>query len=88
MTDLRVTKRRWFKVYANECINGSIRWQMSAEERGVWYDLLAFSAVCSNTGIICDRDGRPLPRPFIANRLNISQNSSTRLSRNVALKDV
>ena len=39
----------------------------------MWYDLLVFSAVCSNTGMISDRDGRPFPPSFIANRLNISQ---------------
>ena len=71
--DLRTTKRRWFKLHANECLNGSIRWQLTAEERGVWYDLLVFSAVCSNTGMISDRDGNPFPLSFIANRLNISQ---------------
>jgi len=69
--DLRTTKRRWFKLYPNECINGSIRWQLSPAERGVWYDLLAFSALCSNTGIIADRDNKALPHSFLANRLNI-----------------
>ena len=73
MVDLRITKRRWFKLHANECLNGSIRWQLTAEERGVWYDLLVFSAVCSNTGLISDRDGNAFPLAFIANRLNINQ---------------
>ena len=69
--NLRTTKRRWFKLYPNECINGSIRWQLSPAERSVWYDLLAFSAISSNIGLIADRDGKPLPHSFIANRLNI-----------------
>ena len=69
--DLRTSKRRWFKLYSNECINGSIRWQLSPAERSVWYDLLAFSAITSNIGLIADRDGKPLPHSFIANRLNI-----------------
>ena len=71
--DLRTSKRRWFKLYPNECINGSIRYQLSPAERSVWYDLLAFSAICSNTGLIADRDGKPLPHAFIANRFYVPE---------------
>ena len=71
-TDLRTSKRRWIKLYPNECLSGSIRWQLTPQERSAWYDLLFFSSVCSNTGDICDRDKNPIPRSFIANRLNIS----------------
>jgi len=55
-----------------ECLNGSIRYQLTSEERGTWYDLLNFAAICTNHGIISDRDGRAYPHNFIANRLNIS----------------
>jgi hypothetical protein len=55
-----------------ECLEGSIRYQLEADERGVWYDLLNFAAVCSEPGIISDRDGRSYPHTFIANRLNVS----------------
>jgi len=67
----RTQKRRWFKFYAAESINGSIRYQCTPAERGTWYDLLAFSSLCTNTGTICDREGVPFPLSFIANRLNI-----------------
>ena len=67
----RNTRRRWIKLYPMECINGSIRYQMKPDERGVWYDLLNFAAICSNDGTIADRDGNPYPYSFIANRLNI-----------------
>ena len=70
--DLRTTKRRWYKVYPAEWINGSIRYQMTSAQRGVWIDILSFASLCSNTGVICDRDGRALPLTFLANRLNIS----------------
>lgn len=66
------TRRRWIKLYPLECIDGSIRYQLTPSERGVWYDLLNFSAVCSNDGTISDRDGRPYPLSFIASRLNIT----------------
>jgi len=52
-------------------LDGSIRWQLEPDERGVWYDLLNYSALCSNYGSIADRDDRPYPHSFIANRLNI-----------------
>ncbi len=69
--ELRQGKRTWIKLYTLECLEGSIRYQLSAEERGVWYDLLIFSAICRNDGVISDRDGRAFPHSFIANRLNI-----------------
>ena len=69
--DFRSTKRRWIKLYPIETLNGSIRYQLSSAERGVWFDLLCFSSLCSNTGDICDRDGKTYPMDYIANRLNI-----------------
>jgi len=65
-------KRRWIKLYPIDCLEGSIRYQLEADERGVWYDLLQFSALCATPGFISDKDGRPYPHSFIANRLNIS----------------
>lgn len=65
------TRRRWIKLYPVECIDGSIRYQLTSDQRGVWYDLLNFAAICSNDGAIADRSGRPFPHSFIANRLNI-----------------
>jgi len=62
-------RRRWIKLYPVECITGSIRWQLTPDERGVWYDLLCLSAMSSLPGIIADRDGRALPHDFIASQL-------------------
>ena len=67
-----VARLKWIKLYPMECLNGSIRYQLTSEERGTWYDLLNFAAICTNHGTISDRDGRPYPHDFIANRLNIS----------------
>lgn len=64
-------QRRWIKLYPLQCLEGSIRYQLEPDERGVWYDLLNFSAVCVEPGVISDRDNRPYPHSFIANRLNI-----------------
>ena len=65
-------RRTWIKLYPIDCLEGSIRYQLEADERGVWYDLLNLSAICSTPGTISDKDNRPYPHNFIANRLNIS----------------
>jgi len=65
-------RKTWIKLYPLDCLEGSIRYQLEADERGVWYDLLNFAAICATPGIIADKDGRPYPHSFIANRLNIS----------------
>jgi hypothetical protein len=71
MNETRATWRRtWIKLYPQQCINGSIR-LLEPDERSVWYDLLAFSALCIEPGLISDNDRRPYPLKFIANRLNI-----------------
>jgi hypothetical protein len=65
-------QRRWIKLHIQQCLEGSIRWQLDPDERGVWYDLLVFAGVCQSEGWIGDRDNRAYPIEFIANRLNIS----------------
>ena len=64
-------KKTWIKIYPVECLEGSIRYQLEADERGVWYDLLNFAALCVQPGVISDNDSRPYPHSFIANRLNV-----------------
>ena len=64
-------RKPWIKLYPLDCLEGSIRYQLEPDERGVWYDLLNFAAVCATPGLIADKDQRPYPHSFIANRLNI-----------------
>ena len=64
-------RRPWLKLWAIECLEGSIRYQLDAAGRGTWYDLLALARICGQEGSISDRDGRPYPHAYIANRLNI-----------------
>ena len=66
-----MARRTWVKMWVIDCLEGSIRWQLNPAERSVWYDLILFSALCRRPGIISDKDGRPYPNEFIANRLNI-----------------
>ena len=63
----------WVKIWVRGWLHGSIRWQLEADERGVWADLIAMAGECGRDGAICDNDGRPFPRDFIANQLNIPQ---------------
>ena len=66
-----VWQKRWIKLYPMQCLDGSIRYELDSDERGVWYDLLNFTSICNMGGRICDRDEQPFPNSFIANRLNI-----------------
>lgn len=63
----------WVKLHINGWLHGSIRWQLDPAERGVWADLIALAGQCLSGGKVCDNDGRPYPRDFIANQLNIPQ---------------
>jgi len=67
------TRRAWVKFAVTGWLHGSIRWQLEPEERGVWADLICLAGECSQNGMICDNDGRPYPRQYIANQLNIPQ---------------
>ena len=64
-------RRPWLKLWAVESLEGSIRYQLSAAERGTWYDMLVLARICGQDGTIADRDSRPYPHTFVANRLNI-----------------
>ncbi len=66
-----MTRKTWIKMWVTDCIEGSIRYQLNPAERSVWYDLILYSALCERPGVISDKDGRPYPHSFIANRLNI-----------------
>lgn len=66
-------KKRWIKLYVTGWLHGTIRWQLSSEERGVWADFLALAGETQKDGAICDNDGRPLPLDFIASQFNIKR---------------
>ncbi len=66
-------KRSWVKLWVTGWLHGSIRWQLDPAERGVWADLLCLAGECGQEGKICDNDGRPYPRDFLASQLHIPQ---------------
>ena len=67
------TRRTWVKLFITGWLHGSIRWQLEADERSVWADIICMAGECGQGGLIADNDGRPLPWSFIANRLNIPE---------------
>ena len=79
------TRRTWVKLHVTGWLHGSIRWQLTPEERGVWADILALSGEIGQEGAICDNDGRALPLKFIAAQFNIKPSLLKRvIDKNVA----
>src|SRR3990167_583090 len=65
------SKRAWVKLHINGMLNGSVRYQLTPEERATWIDLLCFAGLGVAPGVISDSDLRPYPHSFLANRFNI-----------------
>lgn len=64
-------RRTWVRFFVTGWLHGSIRWELEADERGVWADLIVLAGECGREGRIEDNSGKPYPRSFIANGLNI-----------------
>lgn len=64
-------KRSWVKMDCQGCLHGSINYQLALEEQAIWFKLIMYSAVCGGAaGFICDNDGRPMPKEYIAQELH------------------
>ena len=63
--------RRWIKVWVQESLTGTLRFECDAGERGVWYDLLILAGNCRQDGIIAAGENKPYPDEWIAGTLNI-----------------
>jgi len=66
-------KRTWVKFWVSECLDGSMREQLGADERGVWYDLIILSARCRVPGVISSNESEAMSHRRIAGVLNISE---------------
>ena len=62
---------RYIKVWVSEYLEGTIRFDLTAEERSVFVDLLAMSGRMRVKGLICARPGTPYPHHWLAGTLNI-----------------
>jgi len=63
----------WFKLHSKGWLTGSIRQQLTAEERSVWADLLAMANECRTRGVIARAQGIPYSREYLANHFGVSQ---------------
>ena len=66
-------KRTWVKLWVNECLTGTIRFDLTPAERSVWYDLIIFAGQCRRPGVLASNEGYPFPHNYIAGILNIPQ---------------
>ena len=64
-------RRTWVKMWVAECLEGTIRFEFSPAERGVWYDLILLAGRCRIPGIIAANENAPYPHNYIAGLLNI-----------------
>ena len=64
--------KTYVKISVTGWLHGSIRWQLEADERGVWADLIAWAGQCRLDGLIADNDRRPFPMDYVATHLNIT----------------
>jgi len=63
--------RRWIKVWVQESLTGTVRFDFTPAERSVWYDLLILAGNCRLEGIIAAGASKPYPHTWIAGTLNI-----------------
>lgn len=64
--------RPWLKFWSKEWLEGSVRFDCTAEERGIFADLLALANESRNRGIIQANETKPFPHHWIAGMLNLS----------------
>ncbi len=64
--------RQWIKLWVRESLTGTMRFDFTPAERGVWYDLLLLTGNCRLDGIIAAGPGCPYPYEWIAGTLNIT----------------
>ena len=64
--------RKWYKHWVAESLRGTIRFDLTSEERGVWFDLLAMTAESRHEGYIAPNDEQGYPDSWIASSLNIT----------------
>ncbi len=64
-------RRVWVKMWVNESLEGTIRFDFTPAERGVWYDLILLAGRCRVPGVISANETTPYPHNYIAGLLNI-----------------
>ena len=65
-------KRKWIKLWIDECLTGTIREDLTVEERSVWYDFLLVAGRNRPPGSISANEDTPMSLKRLAAILNIS----------------
>ena len=71
MTGTEPKHRDWVKLWVKEALLGTIREDLTPEERGTWYDFLLLAGNSRIPGVICANKTTALPVKRIAGILNI-----------------
>jgi len=71
-------KRKWIKLWIDECLTGTIREDVTPEERSVWYDFLLVAGRNRPPGCISANENTPLSPKRLASILNIPVGLLTR----------
>ena len=64
--------RKWIKIWVAESLRGTMRFDFTPAERGVWYDLLALAGDSRQDGLITPGKDQKYPLNWISGTLNIS----------------
>lgn len=64
-------KRKWIKLWIDECLTGTVREDLSPEERSVWYDFLLVAGRNRPPGCISANENTPITPRRLASILNI-----------------
>lgn len=72
----------WLKLWLDANLDGAVRHDLSAAERGVYYDLQLLAAKSGQGGYLATETGTPYSQSWIAARLNIDR----RLLKNAVQK--
>jgi len=66
-------RRKWVKLWVDESLSGTIRFDLTPDERSVWYDFMALAGACRIPGQISANETTPYPHDYIASTLRISE---------------
>jgi len=62
----RPSRRSWIKLWVSEWLTGTVRWQLSPQQRAIWADLLALAGTSRFPGVVCsgETNGQLEPYPM------------------------
>lgn len=65
-------RKRWVKLWTQEWISGTTRWELEPDERSIFADFLAMAGDSPEQGKICYYPGVPVTRDQLCKALNVS----------------